>query len=159
MVRGTVENQIKGIAKKLVHTYFMENKMDYLFSLLAADVYYLGAGKNMQAEGKKKVQYFLTKASKNLFPCAVTQEKYLTKRIGWEHWLCEAVCDLDVINPQNETCQECLHETFLFRRRKDVKAGQNEWELIHIHSSLTTAIVSPDEMLAIQQSNKTRQAL
>lgn len=156
MVRGTVENQIKVIAKKLIHTYFVENKMDYLFSLLAADVYYLGAGKNMQAEGKKKVQYFLTKASHNLYPCIVTQEKYLTKRIGWEHWLCEAVCDVDVTNPQNETYQECLHETILFRRRKDTAAGQTEWEIVHIHTSVTTPKVSPEEMLAIQLSNKSR---
>mgnify|MGYP002868516539 FL=1 len=154
MVRGTVENQLKVIARKIIHTYFGENNMEYLFSMLASDVYYLGAGKNMQAEGKRKVQYFLTKSANNLFPCIITQEKYLTKRIGWEHWLCEAVCDLDVTAPQNETYQECLHETFLFRRRKDTK--KNEWELIHIHASVTTPRISPEEMMAIQLANKNR---
>ena len=53
-MRGTAENQIKFISKKLVRSFFIDRKLDYLFSLLAADVYYLGAGKNMQAEGKKE---------------------------------------------------------------------------------------------------------
>ena len=46
-MRGTAENQIKFISKKLVRSFFIDRKLDYLFSLLAADVYYLGAGKNM----------------------------------------------------------------------------------------------------------------
>ena len=72
-MRGTAENQIKFISKKLVRSFFIDRKLDYLFSLLAADVYYLGAGKNMQAEGKKKVEFFITKAYGNLLPCSVIQ--------------------------------------------------------------------------------------
>ena len=145
-MRGTAENQIKFISKKLVRSFFIDRKLDYLFSLLAADVYYLGAGKNMQAEGKKKVEFFITKAYGNLLPCSVIHEKYTTKRIGWEHWLCES----------REAEQECLHEALLFRRRKDAKIGQNPWELVFIHNSITTKWFSPEEMLAIQQANRTR---
>lgn len=155
-MRGTTENQIKILSKKVIHSYFCENRLDFLFSVLAADVYYIGAGKNMQAEGRKKLQFFLTKAFSNLFPCTVNVEKYLTKRIGWDHWLCEAICDLTVNKPDSEPYDECLHETFLFRRRKDVAPGQNEWELVHINTSITTSKVSADEMLAIQQANKNR---
>ena len=128
-MRGTAENQIKFISKKLVRSFFIDRKLDYLFSLLAADVYYLGAGKNM---------------------------KYTTKRIGWEHWLCEVVCDLQVTEESREAEQECLHEALLFRRRKDAKIGQNPWELVFIHNSITTKWFSPEEMLAIQQANRTR---
>ena len=56
-MRRTSENIIKIISKKIVHSYACENRLDYLFSLMAPDVYYLGAGRNMQAEGKKKFQY------------------------------------------------------------------------------------------------------
>jgi DNA-binding CsgD family transcriptional regulator len=155
-MRGTAENQIKFISKKLVRSFFIDRKLDYLFSLLAADVYYLGAGKNMQAEGKKKVEFFITKAYGNLLPCSVIHEKYTTKRIGWEHWLCEVVCDLQVTEESREAEQECLHEALLFRRRKDAKVGQNPWELVFIHNSITTKWFSPEEMLAIQQANRTR---
>lgn len=155
-MRGTAENQIKTISRKIIHTYFCENRLDYLFSVLAADVYYLGAGKNMQAEGKKKMEFFLTKAYEKLLPCTVLLEKYLTKRIGWDHWLCEAIIDLDVHPPKIEHYQECLHETFLFRRRKDIKAGEHEWELVHINTSVTTNKILPEEMLAILQANQTR---
>lgn len=155
-MRGTAENQIKSISRKIIHTYFCENKLDYLFSMLAADVYYLGAGKNMQAEGKKKMEFFLTRAYENLLPCKVLQEKYLTKRIGWDHWLCEGIVDLEVTPREGEKYQECLHETLLFRRAKDAKLGQNEWELVHIHNAFTTKRISPEEMLAIQQANRTR---
>ena len=55
-MRSTSENQIKFISKKLVRSFFIERKLDYLFSLLSADAYYLGSGKNMQAEGRKKVE-------------------------------------------------------------------------------------------------------
>ena len=48
-MRSTSENQIKFISKKLVRSFFIERKLDYLFSLLSADAYYLGSGKNMQA--------------------------------------------------------------------------------------------------------------
>ena len=116
-MRGTAENQIKFISKKLVRSFFIDRKLDYLFSLLAADVYYLGAGKNMQAEGKKKVEFFITKAYGNLLPCSVIHEKYTTKRIGWEHWLCEVVCDLQVTEESREAEQECLHEAANRTRR------------------------------------------
>ena len=53
-----------------------------------------------------------------------------------------------------EPIPECRHETFLFRRRKDVKPG--EWELVHIHTSVANDRISPKEMLAIQQANRTR---
>ena len=55
-MRSTAENQIKIISRKIMHTIFVENRLDYVFSLLAPDVYYLGSGKNMQAEGKKKFE-------------------------------------------------------------------------------------------------------
>lgn len=158
-MRGTSENQIKFISKKLVRSFFIENKLDYLFSLLAADAYYLGTGKNMQAEGKKKVEFFITKAYGTILPCTVIQEKYTTKRVGWDHWLCEVVCDLQVTEEGREAEQECLHETLLFRRCKDVKPDHHGWELVYIHNSFTTKRISPEEMLAIQLANKNRRNL
>ena len=153
-MRSTAENQIKILSRKIMHTVFIENSLDYVFSLLSPDIYYLGSGKNMQAEGKKKVEFFLTKAYRNSFHYTIVQEKYLTKRIGWDHWLCEAIVDMTVESPELAPCPECRHETFLFRRRKDVKPG--EWELVHVHSSVANDRISPEEMLAIQQANRTR---
>ena len=154
MMRSTAENQIKIISRKIMHTVFVENRLDYVFSLLAPDVYYLGSGKNMQAEGKKKFEFFLSKAYANPFSCTILQEKYLTKRIGWDHWLCEVIVDMAVGTSGAEPIPECRHETFLFRRCKDAKQG--EWELVHIHTSVANNRVSPEEMLAIQQANRTR---
>jgi DNA-binding CsgD family transcriptional regulator len=153
-MRSTAENQIKIISRKIMHTVFVENRLDYVFSLLAPDVYYLGSGKNMQAEGKKKLEFFLSKAYSIFFPYTIAQEKYLTKRIGWDHWLCEAIVDMTVDSHKIAPYPECRHETFLFRRRKDIKPG--EWELVHIHTSVTNDRISPEEMLAIQQANRTR---
>ena len=53
-MRSTAENQIKILSRKIMHTVFCENRLDYVFSLLSPDIYYLGSGKNMQAEGRKK---------------------------------------------------------------------------------------------------------
>ena len=154
-MRSTAENQIKILSKKIVHSYACENRLDYLFSLSASDVYYLGAGRNMQAEGKKKFQYFLTKASVNLRPSVILNEKYLTKRLGSEHWMCEAICDVDM-EEKGIKKNECLHATFLFRRNKIAGPADCEWELIHLHTSITADWVPPEEMLAIQQANKHR---
>ena len=153
-MRSTAENQIKILSRKIMHTVFCENRLDYVFSLLSPDIYYLGSGKNMQAEGKKKVEFFLTKAYRNSFHYTIVQEKYLTKRIGWDHWLCEVIVDMAVGSSGAEPIPECRHETFLFRRCKDAKQG--EWELVHIHTSVANNRVSPEEMLAIQQANRTR---
>ena len=153
-MRSTAENQIKILSRKIMHTVFVENRLDYVFSLLAPDVYYLGSGKNMQAEGKKKFEFFLSKAYANPFSCTILQEKYLTKRIGWDHWLCEAIVDMTMGSSEAEPIPECRHETFLFRRCKEAKQG--EWELVHIHTSVANNRVSPEEMLAIQQANRTR---
>ena len=156
IMRGTAENQIKFISKKLIRSFFIDHKLDFLFSLLAPDVYYMGMGKNMQAEGKMKVEYFLTKAYNNLPDFTVIREKYLTKRLGWDHWLCEVICDLQKMEEGRESEKECLHETFLYRRCKDVQPEHGEWELIHIHNSLATKKISSEEMLAIRQANRTR---
>ena len=153
-MRSTAENQIKILSRKIMHTVFIENSLDYVFSLLSPDIYYLGSGKNMQAEGKKKVEFFLTKAYRDVFPYTIVQEKYLTKRIGWDHWLCEAIVDMTMGSSGAEPIPECRHETFLFRRCKEAKQG--EWELVHIHTSVANDRVSPEEMLAIQQANRTR---
>ena len=155
-MRGTAENLIKIISRKIIHSYFCENRLDYFFSLLAADVYYMGAGKNMQAEGKKKMEFFLTKAYDKLLPCTVLHEKYLTKRLGWEYWLCEAIIDLEVHPSKMEPYQECLHETFVFRQRKDFKEGESRWELVHVNTACTTNRILPEEMLAIREANRNR---
>ncbi|MBQ3365862.1 MAG: nuclear transport factor 2 family protein [Acidaminococcaceae bacterium] len=153
-MRSTAENQIKILSRKIMHTVFVENRLDYVFSLLSPDIYYLGSGKYMQAEGKKKVEFFLNKAYRNFFPYTITQEKYLAKRIGWHHWLCEAIVDMTMETTGAKPHSECRHETFLFRRVKDAKPG--EWELVHVHTSVASDRVSPEEMLAIQQANRTR---
>ncbi len=153
-MRSTAENQIKILSRKIMHTVFVENRLDYVFSLLSPDIYYLGSGKNMQAEGKKKVEFFLNKAYRNFLPYTITQEKYLAKRIGWHHWLCEAIVDMTMETTGAKPHLECRHETFLFRRVKDAKP--DEWELVHVHTSVASDRVSPEEMLAIQQANRTR---
>lgn len=155
-MRRTSENQIKLISKKLIRSFFGDRKPDYLFSLLAADVYYLGAGENMRAEGKKKVEFFISQYCGDMLPTVVTQDKYITKRIGWDHWLCEVSCNLHLTEEGKEAVQECLHETLIFRRCKDGKQEHSGWELIYIHNSLTTKRFSSEEMRAIQQANKTR---
>jgi len=155
-MRRKTETQIKKMAKNMVHTFHEDRSVDYLFSLLAPDVFYLGGGKNVQAEGRKKVEFFLKKIVSYMYPGTVTRENYITKRIGLDHWLCEMVCDLELQKSETEILQEGLHASVLFRRVKDVAPGQNEWEIIHLHKSLTTSLLPSDDMLQIQQASKNR---
>ena len=155
-MRSSAENKIKSIAKRVIRTCFIDRKPDYLFSLLAPDVYFLGPGRYMQAEGRKRVEFFINKAFHTLVSYNSLQEKFLTKRLGGDHWLCEVVFDVTVMEPERENEQQTMHFTFIFRRCKNVKPDSNEWELIYIHHSATIKRIPADEMLAIRQANKTR---
>jgi len=155
-MRSTTENLIKTMSKKIIYSHLVENSSEYLSTILAPDVYYLGAVKNMQAEGRKKVEFFLSRLRPHIYPTTITQEKYLTKRLGGEHWLCEATCDIELQKSETEKSLECLHETLVFRRRKDAKAGQSEWELIYVHIAITSTLHSPSDMLAIKQETQNR---
>ena len=156
-MRGTAENQIKLISRKIMHTYYFDKQFDYLFSVMAPDIYYLGPVKNMQAEGKKKVQFLLTTANNHFRPCTISQDKYITKRVGWDHWLCEVTANLTMVSDGDPVpLEEGVHETFLFRRRKDAKIDQNKWELVYLHTSATLTSVSSETMLDIKNANKAR---
>jgi len=160
-MRCTAENQIKTIAKKINHTHLEERNLDYLFSLLATDVYYMGSGRNMHAEGQKKVEYFLTNAITHLYPLTIIQEKFFTKRMGRDYWLCEVISNAEIKKPETETSRECLHTTFVFRHRKDVKpgAGRHEWEVVHVHACIASSLLPAEAMLHILQANQKRKKL
>jgi len=144
------------MTKKIIDSYVGGQQLDYLFSLLAPDVYLLGPGENMQAEGRKKAEYVLSKSLPYLYPCSVSQDRYLSKRIGNEYWLCEAVCALEIRKPDAEPLHKGLHLSLLYRRCKDVEPGGIEWEVAHIHGALTTSLLSSEDMLQIQLDSKNR---
>ena len=123
-----VEQTIIEISRKILYTYFVENQQDYLLSLLAKDIVFVGMGKYLKAEGKEEVYRLFDSGKEQMFPCSMNDELYLARPLGQDYWFCEAQCDLDTQPGLPLFFHECQRTTFIYRRNLQTE-NKLGWEL------------------------------
>lgn len=152
-----LEQTIIEISRKVLATYFVENRQDYLFSVLSEDIVFVGMGKYLKAEGKEAVCRLFKTGRGQMFPCFMSDESYIARPLGKNYWFCEAQCDLDTQPGLPLFFHECQRTTFIYRRclkSGNHPAGSQGWELIHLNNSTAWKQIRPQELFALSSGMK-----
>lgn len=146
----SVEQLIIHISRQILYTYFVENRQDYLFSLMAEDIVFIGTGKYLKSEGREATCQLFAAGKKQMFPCIMSEERYIARPLGLNYWFCEAEGDLETHPGQTLFFHECQRTTFIYRRNAKASSGLG-WELLHLNNSMAWKQIQPQELFA--QSN------
>lgn len=153
MKTSSTRRSLIALARRILHSYFASSSLDLLLAYLAPDVVWLGAGREMSAEGRQRVGDIFRASANRLIPCVMSQETYRAKALTEDLWLVEGSCQLRTDPSYKVYLQEYQRCTFIFRRRQE-DAGETEvagklpWEIIYIHNSIAYRELQSHEMFA-----------
>ena len=148
--------EILALSKKIIYTYYGDNNPDYLFSFLAPDIIWLGAGKAMRAEGAENVRRFFETGRDQMLTCIISDEHYRTMQLGSDYWLCEAITDIEPKPGQGSFLHECQRCSFVYRRNP---ANHPGWEIVHLNNSIAYKLLKPQELFAIAEGARNYELL
>ena len=150
MKSSSTRRSLIALARRILHSYFASSSLDLLLTYLAPDVLWLGAGREMSAEGRQRVGDIFRASANRLIPCVMSQETYRAKKWADDLWLVEGSCQLKTDPSYKIYLQEYQRCTFVFRRSQE-EADESEklpWEIVYIHNSIAYRELQPHEMFA-----------
>lgn len=146
------QKEVISLANQILREYFCDNSMDLLFSAMAEDIVWLGAGENQKAEGKAAVMNAFLAGKDDMIPFTVSEEENRYLQLDHDYYLCEVSSFLSAPAEEEmflKTRQRC---TFVFRRVPDNPHG---YEAVHIHNSTPMAELGDDELFPVQAAKET----
>lgn len=153
MMDTRTEQEIEAFADRILRSYFCEADVEYLISTFTPDIVWLGAGKNQKAEGKDAVAAHFIKGKEELAPCVMYGERYVTRELGPDVYLCEGD---SWIRPKDETqlyFKTHQRVTFVFKRIDGVLKSA------HIHNSVDYSDIMDEELFPAQAGRKAYKTL
>lgn len=144
--KNSARDALIELTSRIIHSYFGESQLDLLLSLLAQDVFWLGAGKTMSASGQKCVSSVFHASEGHLIPCEISDESYRAKELTPGLWLTEGSCQLRTTPSYKIYLQEYQRCSFIFR--KTSKEQGPEWEIVYIHNSIAYNELKDHELFA-----------
>ena len=81
--------EVESFADRILRSYFCESDVEFLISTFAEDIVWMGAGEKQKAEGKAAVAACFREGKDDLAPCDMTEERYVTRRLGENIFFCE----------------------------------------------------------------------
>ena len=136
--------EVESFADRILRSYFCESDVEFLISTFAEDIVWMGAGEKQKAEGKAAVAACFREGKDDLAPCDMTEERYVTRRLGENIFFCEGD---SWIQPKKETgLYFRTHQriTFIFERTEKVLKTK------HIHNSVDYSDIMEDELFPAQ---------
>ena len=136
--------EVESFADRILRSYFCESDVEFLISTFAEDIVWMGAGERQKAEGKAAVAACFREGKDDLAPCDMTEERYVTRRLGENIFFCEGD---SWIQPKKETgLYFRTHQriTFIFERTEKVLKTK------HIHNSVDYSDIMEDELFPAQ---------
>lgn len=150
MKTSSTRRSLIALARRILHSYFASSSLDLLLAYLAPDVVWLGAGREMSAEGRQRVGDIFRASANRLIPCVMSQETYRAKALTEDLWLVEGSCQLRTDPSYKVYLQEYQRCTFIFRRCQEdaEETEKSPWEIIYIHNSIAYRELQSHEMFA-----------
>lgn len=153
MMDVRIEHEIEAFADRILRSYFCEAEVEFLISTFAPDIVWLGAGKNQKAEGRDAVAAQFLKGKEDLVPCDMYGERYVTRELSPDVYLCEGD---SWIKPKNETqlyFKTHQRVTFIFKR------VNGTLQAAHIHNSVDYSDIMDEELFPAQAGRNAYKAL
>ena len=146
--------RVEALAFKILHQYFCESDLEFMISTFAPDIVWIGGGVKMQAEGAADVAAFFRAGQKDMFPCELENERYVSRALGGGCYVCEASGWLHQKQGTELYLQTQQRTTFVFRTRPD-----GALETVHIHNSMPYGEVRDDELFAVSAAKEAYEKL
>lgn len=138
------KREIESLASLLLRRYFCDNDVEFLLSHLAPEIIWLGGGENQRAEGFEAVARCFRDGAKDLAPCRMWDETYVSMALGNGTYLCEGQSRLSIDGARQMHLRVVQRITFIFRRVSD------GFEILHIHNSVPFSAMQPDELFPVR---------
>ncbi|MBU3876546.1 response regulator [Faecalicatena sp. AGMB00832] len=152
-MEATLRKDIEAFASKILNSYFCDSDVDFLISTFAPEIVWLGGGEKQRAEGKEAVAAAFLREKKDLIPCDMSQERYVTMELSEGLYLCEGDSWIEA-KPETQMFMR-VHQrvTFIFRRKGE------SFESVHIHNSIDYSAIQEDELFPIEQAKENYEKL
>lgn len=141
-----IEQELLQLARTILHAYFEKTDPDPLLAHLAPDVIWLGAGQEMEAEGRDRVAAIFRKGQDQLIPCRQSQERSLVRPLAEGLWLVQVSSLVETDPSYKMYLQGYQRCAFCFR-----KNAAGRWEITYLNHSMAYEAVRENELFAISQ--------
>ena len=134
------KQEIESLADLLLRRYFCDNDVEFFLSYFAPEIVWLGAGEQQKAEGFEAVARCFREGVRDLAPCRLWDETYVTIALGEGTYLCEGQSRLEVNGARQMHLDVVQRITFIFKR------GPEGLKILHIHNSVPFSAIQPGEL-------------
>lgn len=139
-----LEEDLLHLGQKILHSYIENADIEPLLAHLAPDIIWMGAGREMLAQGRDAVTEIFRKGKDQLVPCAISEEETLVHQLCENLWLVQ-LCSLEETLPTYKMYlqgyQRCA---FCFRKNLE-----GQWEIAYLNHSMAYEALKDTELFAI----------
>lgn len=125
----TIETELLSYSKKILSSYYKENSLTFLLSLLAPNAQFIGTGKQGIIIGREAIGQFLKMALTHIAPCVLNKEKYTVQQLDAQCWMCLAESEIMMAPGHSMALQDNQRTVFIYRR-KAVNSPPPQWEIV-----------------------------
>lgn len=142
------KKEVIAFARKILRTYFVESRLDFLISTFDDDIIWLGGGRTQKAEGKEDVANWFISGKDDMFPCVMENEDYQYMRLGDDYHMVEGVSDLYTSDNTEHIMFASQRITFIF------KEEDRKLKTVHIHNSIPFDELKDEELFPVEYSKE-----
>jgi len=124
--------EILALTELILHTYLEKTDLSLLLSLLAEDILWLGAGRFMEAHGRKAVAVYFRNCHKHLIPCTMSQKTFAVRQLADNLWLGQCCSLIKTDASYKMYFQAYQRWVFIFRH---VEKPGIPWEITYLNHS------------------------
>lgn len=139
-MKADINREVEAFASRILRSYFCDADVEFLISSFAPDIIWMGAGEKQIAEGAENVAAYFRAGREQLAPCKMTDERYVSMKLGEDCYLCEGDSWLKPLTETGMYFHTHQRVTFVFKRI------DGEWKAVHIHNSVDYADIQNDEL-------------
>lgn len=138
------KEEVSAFAAHILHTFFIENKIEPLIEAMSEDILWLGSGRTQAAVGKAAVAANFINGKEDLSPCLLTDEHYDVILLNENDAICQCYGYMDTL-PNNEVrIHEFQRTTFVLHKENDT------FKIKHIHHSVAFEGMEDEKLFPVQ---------
>ena len=130
----------------VLRAYVEQADPSLFLSLLAPDVTWLGAGQDMEAEGRETVSAIFRAGQDQLIPCRMSHIHELARPLSDSLWLVQ-ISSLMATDPSFKLYLQAYQRcAFIFRKKADAA-----WEIVYVNHSIAYEALGEKELFALSK--------